>query len=680
MTAQGEIGWPSAAADDRPIIGRVRVRASSSGDAGALRARVERLLSDDVLVVPGLPPSAVLCVRSLRAPLPINPARDGGAPPTAWRRALANALEKGARAAVCPLDGPVPPAATAVLFRDRAEMLACLARDWVRGAIGTWWWRDVVRATRGARVAPAQWVTDAPYVPAAARLLEARGDLAPFANALDTTEARAIVASVTAAHGVNLALDAPTRASILPLAEVAAIARWAPEALRPGLTEAARALVATTLLLARAPSAVARAQVLDAVRASLSPARAALLAGQTPGDLGVHRQPAARSDGTAAAAVAVAAGPDPEARMVQGRDATASLPVPSPSDRFAGAPRSDVPPARPRVVAVRLLEPPSEAASSPKDRAVHPGPAEAYGSSASDFVPTTVAERVDGVRRSTAATAPPAASVSARSDAPFNGEPSPSDTRSAPRSVPGSSAEAPTVRRDRVVSTAYGGALFLLNAFLALDLYGDFTRPFSRQVGVSPWTLIARVVHALLGDEADPQEPLWTLLADLAGPADDEETWPSEWRVDTGWLGPFPERDGWTWSRAEGRLRVVHPAGFVLVDAPLEADALTQRDRERAAYGSPAVAESTEAIGASSWLDHFASFLRARLHAAIRADSADASLRTVLRLRARVGVSDTHVDVHVALAELPIEVRLAGLDRDPGWVPAAGRSVAFHFV
>jgi len=24
-------------------------------------------------------------------------------------------------------------------------------------------------------------------------------------------------------------------------------------------------------------------------------------------------------------------------------------------------------------------------------------------------------------------------------------------------------------------------------------------------------------------------------------------------------------------------------------------------------------------------------------------------------------------------------VRLSGLDRDPGWVPAAGRSVHFHF-
>jgi len=37
------------------------------------------------------------------------------------------------------------------------------------------------------------------------------------------------------------------------------------------------------------------------------------------------------------------------------------------------------------------------------------------------------------------------------------------------------------------------------------------------------------------------------------------------------------------------------------------------------------------------------------------------------------------VDVIFALADLPIEVRLGGLDRNPGWVPAAGRVITFHY-
>jgi hypothetical protein len=51
----------------------------------------------------------------------------------------------------------------------------------------------------------------------------------------------------------------------------------------------------------------------------------------------------------------------------------------------------------------------------------------------------------------------------------------------------------------------------------------------------------------------------------------------------------------------------------------------------------------------------------------------------LLRHRARVFVSPAHVDVELSLAELPLAIRFAGLDRTPGWIPAAGHFVAFHF-
>ena len=37
------------------------------------------------------------------------------------------------------------------------------------------------------------------------------------------------------------------------------------------------------------------------------------------------------------------------------------------------------------------------------------------------------------------------------------------------------------------------------------------------------------------------------------------------------------------------------------------------------------------------------------------------------------------IDVHMDLAALPLPMRLAGLDRDPGWIPAAACDVRFHF-
>jgi len=46
---------------------------------------------------------------------------------------------------------------------------------------------------------------------------------------------------------------------------------------------------------------------------------------------------------------------------------------------------------------------------------------------------------------------------------------------------------------------------------------------------------------------------------------------------------------------------------------------------------------------------------------------------------ARILLTATHLDIVLSLAALPIEVRLSGLDRNPGWVPAAGRFIAFHF-
>jgi hypothetical protein len=51
-----------------------------------------------------------------------------------------------------------------------------------------------------------------------------------------------------------------------------------------------------------------------------------------------------------------------------------------------------------------------------------------------------------------------------------------------------------------------------------------------------------------------------------------------------------------------------------------------------------------------------------------------------LRVPGLVHHSRTHVDVVMDLESISIPVRLAGLDRDPGWVPRLGRVVAFVFT
>ncbi|MDX6475106.1 MAG: hypothetical protein QOH95_617 [Gaiellaceae bacterium] len=51
----------------------------------------------------------------------------------------------------------------------------------------------------------------------------------------------------------------------------------------------------------------------------------------------------------------------------------------------------------------------------------------------------------------------------------------------------------------------------------------------------------------------------------------------------------------------------------------------------------------------------------------------------MLERPALVYADDTRVDAVFALVGHPIELRLAGIDIDPGWIPAAGRGLYFHF-
>ncbi len=74
------------------------------------------------------------------------------------------------------------------------------------------------------------------------------------------------------------------------------------------------------------------------------------------------------------------------------------------------------------------------------------------------------------------------------------------------------------------------------------------------------------------------------------------------------------------------------------------------------------------------------------LHSLLQADAARAlqrpargTLAWLVRRPGGVRLSATRLDVHFDLASHPLPIRAAGLDRDPGWIPAAGRHVAFHF-
>jgi hypothetical protein len=84
-------------------------------------------------------------------------------------------------------------------------------------------------------------------------------------------------------------------------------------------------------------------------------------------------------------------------------------------------------------------------------------------------------------------------------------------------------------------------------------------------------------------------------------------------------------------------------------------------------------------LGLAGWLDRFVEYAGARLCRALGLGSLD-ELSACLGLHAaRVRMTSTRLDITFTLDEHPLAIRLAGLDRNPGWVPSGGRFVAFHY-
>lgn len=242
------------------------------------------------------------------------------------------------------------------------------------------------------------------------------------------------------------------------------------------------------------------------------------------------------------------------------------------------------------------------------------------------------------------------------------------------------------------IETEFGGALYLINFGLFLNLYGDFTTPLDPGIELSVWDFIALVSREIAGKNVE-SDPLWSVLSQLAGrhsqePPGADFTPPESWRIRAEWLEPFGRGGRWTWSSDGGRLRVRHDEGFLVLDVPLDGDSpFDQVTRGLQAYSAWAFnlgrasrrKRSAAASPLETWIDWLMPYTRARLRRALGLDDSRDIPDLLIRRRAQASVTDTHVDVFFSLADLPVEVRLSGLDRNPGWVPAAGRYVTFHY-
>jgi hypothetical protein len=184
------------------------------------------------------------------------------------------------------------------------------------------------------------------------------------------------------------------------------------------------------------------------------------------------------------------------------------------------------------------------------------------------------------------------------------------------------------------IDTAFGGLFYLINLALFLNLYADFTSPLHKGIELPIWDFIALLGQHLLGEDIE-QDPIWSLLAQLAerdvqdAPGKDF-TPPNEWHLPVDWLEAELEQTG------------------------------VPKDLYQ-------------------WFNWLMPCIYARLQRALNLDSKEQIAPMLCVHAAHVLVTATNLDIFLSLDTLPIEIRLAGLDRNPGWVPAAGRFITFHF-
>jgi hypothetical protein len=222
--------------------------------------------------------------------------------------------------------------------------------------------------------------------------------------------------------------------------------------------------------------------------------------------------------------------------------------------------------------------------------------------------------------------------------------------------------------------TGFGGVFFLVNLLLALGLYPDFTRPRDRGLDPSPFWLLDRLAQRMFGP-AYRRDPLHRWLETVGLPG----SLPSRWEVDPQWLRRLP-RGGHAFRRSRTRSILWDLRGFALVDGPSAGPPARTGWRNRypefgARVPCPPQPRPTQPRQRDArWIACLAEFLAVRIALAGEGLGVDS-----LRLPARVRPDEERLEIVFALADLPVELRLAGLDRDPGWLPAEGRALHFRF-
>jgi len=674
------------------------VRLYGASDGLRVRQRFEAALADFSPLSLSLPLRGFLIINRVaptaRLRLCCSNARND------FERALQAELEHKARIASRPWFNSGAANAESVLFSDETELIACLLRDWLLGSLRKcWWWWVVLEGLTVPEWWRSQLLPRGDVLPAVLAHLASQAQAAAWVVCLSDAEAILAFKAIAQAHaliGLSEALsDAWSPTAVIPALPVqqnrplspAPAVRVSPDAIAacrhlvslipesqaPAITIAQRRLIAIGLGLQRAsawthsPAFVLALQALPASIANMEKHVVTMSDSRAANELNSIKTNEPESPQDQQSAESAVHLSQLSAQLKDKRPLTRDSAVPL-------APTQSPPlfsnvSERP-TLAIRRIE----AISSAQPAAIQP-------IISSDFEPTKPVE---------------ALSI-------FNAQ---KLTESAPQSEPAIIDFEPVFMHS--IESQFAGIFYLLNVALSLGLYGDFTQPRHPGIALSPWDWLALIGRSWLG-KAFEQDTVWRLLAELAGRSVTQQPGgdfvaPDLWTVPDDWLKPWVKAHSLQSanvmhlkvSETRKRLQIWHDAGFMVMDMPripnlplltqashacaksivLSAATLVHIKRQPHPF-KPAIAAANPEL--KSWLQWTLLYLNARLIRALNDDSTTSVAHRVCCHAAKIYSTSTALDVHFSLATLPIELRIAGLDRDPGWIPSAGRSISFHF-
>ncbi|HEX2912431.1 MAG TPA: hypothetical protein VH186_16605 [Chloroflexia bacterium] len=645
---------------DQLLINRLWLK-GVTGDALLARLRFTGLLESLSLLPGGIGPAGVLCVRRLSDPSPGLLGLEAQRA-VEWQAAVKAELSRLQRQAARPALERVTAGAEAVLFSDQAEMLACLALDCLnRQFYRHWWWQSLFPGSDPEQALFAALKAKPAYLPPVVGYLDSRGELSAFGRLWEAERYMALLPGL--AQNFNL----PSLAELFQQKFNLTTPADPGTALKAGSAQASPGLASSSS--ENSPASPWKAiREPDFDRLALPVQSLLGLA------LLLHTRPeVTRSAAFSAQVAAWLDAATAPADFMPGSikdHAQNSLP----HNRQASSRQSNT---RPTLTFEQTIPAINE---SPDDTGPRQNPSRPVSHNANGGATASQSEYKTGLQPAevSPAQAPFEAAVSAYIEEESK-----------------SGEQAGLFSGAKELNTRYGGIFYLVNLALYLELYPDFSRPLDRGLTLPLWDFVALVGEKLAGRKLR-DDPVWHLLALLAGrsPGDTPGASfapPLEWRLPPAWLEPFSAARDWRWQEQAGRLSMMHPAGFKVLDlARSDLPAQAQLEAELAPYtlflhGKPFPVQAralkrdkAESNSLQNWLNWLLPYLKARLSRALGRPRAAAG-RLLCRHPARLFLTASHLDVVLSLAGLPVEIRLSGLDRDPGWLPAAGRYLAFHF-